>query len=73
MPKNAPRLDVSEPGEGAADLTGMSSWIERPFQKSVPVLPPPVARLALVQTVQTSSMEANASEAATLLRVERSQ
>jgi hypothetical protein len=72
MPKNAPRLDVSEPGEGAADLTGMSSWIERPFPKSVPVLPPPVARLAFVQTVQTSSMEANASEAATLLRVERS-
>ena len=73
MPRDAPRLDVSEPVEGAADLTGTSSWVERPFPSSVPVLPAPVARLAIVQTVQTSSMEANASELVTLMRVDQTQ
>lgn len=73
MPKDAPRLDVSQPVEGAADLTGTSSWLERPFPNSVPVLPAPVARLAIVQTVQTSSIEANASDLVTLIRVDRTQ
>lgn len=76
MPKDAPRLDVSEPGAGASDLTGASGrsllWIARPFPSSVPELPPPATRLAVVRMTgdrQTSSMEANAAGEGTIIRV----